>query len=255
MIVFNNDLLNTKFTFDYCFPFIKFILERLIFDMEIINFNDISPSGIGSIAEKEIKKGIFTYKIFDDFIHRYVFSFTNTITNSINPKYLTPEIDIFNFQIRVLDDVVNNYLEGKQFCYYITPKNPNNEALDSAILIPSNIYDGNNLIFALVCLQVTISKTLSKTLEEYHKFTLLAAEKFEKIYKIKIINKYFIFVLIKEYDNKVTQNSLIRAKIPFIFYSKELKQFLTPENSPICDVHQLKFIDYKIIDKPLEKSK
>ena len=251
MIVFNNDLLNTKFTFDYCFPFIKFVLERLIFDMEIINFNDISPSGIGAIVEKEIKKGIFTYKIFDNFIHRYVYSLN--IIKSKNLKYLKPEIDIFNFQIGVLDDVVNHPLEGVQFSYYITPKNPNNEALDSAILIPSNIYDENYLIFALVCLQVTISKTLSKTLEEYHQFTLLAAKKFEKIYGIKIINKYFIFVLIKEYDNKATQNSLIKARIPFIFYSKELKQFLTPEDTPINNVSQLMFIDYKIIDKPLEE--
>lgn len=102
-------------------------------------------------------------------------------------------------------------------------------------------------------MQVTISKILSKTLEEYHKFTLIAAEKFEKIYKIKIINKYFRFVLIKEYNNKSTQNSLIKSKIPFIFYSKELKQFLTPEDAPIDNVSQLMFKDCKIIDKPLEE--
>lgn len=253
IIAFNKDLLNTKFILDYCFPFVEYIFERIIFDMEIINFKDISPSGIGSFAEKEIKKGIFTFKIFEDFVHRYVYSFTNLKTDSINKKYLEPEVDVFNFKIEVLDDIKDNPLEGKLFSYYITPKNPNNEALDSAILIPSQIFDENNIIFSLVSLQVTINKTSIKTLREYHTFTLSAAEKFEKIYKIKIINKYFLFVLIKEYDNRSTQNSLIKANIPFIFYSKELKQFLTSENQPIDNVSQLLLKDYKIIDKPLEE--
>ena len=253
MITFNKDLLNAKFLLDYSFPFINYILERIIFDMEIINFKDISPSGIGSIAEKAIKKGIFTYEIFKDFIHRNVYSFNIVKKDSIDKKYLEPEIDVFNFKLGFLDDIVDNPLKGKLFSYYISPKNPNNEALDSSILIPSQIFDEDHINFYLIALQITISKTTIKNLEYYHQFTLLAAEKFEKIYKIKILKKYFLFVLIKEYDNKSTQDSLIKAKIPFIFYSKDFKQFFTAKNEPINNVSRFMANDYKIIDKPLEE--
>ena len=56
-----------------------------------------------------------------------------------------------------------------------------------------------------------------------------------------------------KFDNKSTQNSLEKAKIPFIFYSKELRQFLTADNKIIDNISQLRLKEAKIIDKPLEE--
>ena len=54
-----------------------------------------------------------------------------------------------------------------------------------------------------------------------------------------------------KFDNKSTQNSLEKAKIPFIFYSKELRQFLTADNKIIDNISQLRLKEAKIIDKPI----
>lgn len=253
IIIFNNNLLRSKFELDYAFPFIKYVLARLTFDLEVILFKGVDPSGSGSILEKEIKKAIFTYKSYKNFNYRTVYSFLNSDKTNIDEKYKTPEIDIFNFKELILDDIQYNPLIEKMYSYYIVPKLTNNPSLDSSILIPHKTFDENNMNYSLVSLQISINKKNLKTLEEYCKSTLEASKLFEKIYKIKIINKYFIFVLCKEYNNKTTQDSLENSKIPYIFYSLDSKKFHTIKNETINDISQLLQEQFKIIDKPIEE--
>ena len=68
----NNDLSSTNFKIDYVFPFMKFIITRLIFDYGNsgnITYNDISSSGIGSLLEKQIRNAIINDNIFKTTFH------------------------------------------------------------------------------------------------------------------------------------------------------------------------------------------
>lgn len=98
----------------------------------------------------------------------------------------------------------------------------NNESLDSLILISSSNLNQIDQEFYLISLQITINKTGNKLKcpMDYCNATIEAAKLLETIYKIKIKNKYFLFVLLKEYNNADTQTSLIRLKIPYIFFIK-----------------------------------
>jgi hypothetical protein len=106
----------------------------------------------------------------------------------------------------------------------------------------------------LVSLQITISKPELKTLREYHIATLNAAKLLEKIYKIKIIDKYFLFVLLLEYNNRIeTEKLLIKENIKFIYFSSKRNMFYFNDNTEINNIRQILLIDSIINDKPLEK--
>jgi len=252
-IIFNESVINDTFKLNYLYPFIKFVFSRLIFDLEKINLQHISPGGIGSILEKLIKKSLFTEKSYGEFNYRVVYSFINSITKVIENK--KSGIDIFNFRKINYDDIKENLLVEKSNCYYICPDLSNNPNLDSIILIPPDIYNPNNMKYWLISLQITINKPgrKMKSLQEYHSSTIQAALLMERIYRIKIINKYFIFVLLKEYNNEETKKELIKEKIPYIYYSSIDKKFHFHDDSKIINIKQLIKDDYIINDKPIEK--
>ena len=51
IIILNENIINSKFKLVYSFPFIKFVFMRLFYDLEVINLNHLSTSGIGSELE------------------------------------------------------------------------------------------------------------------------------------------------------------------------------------------------------------
>ena len=253
IIFFNKDILNSKFQIDYLFPFIKFVFARLNFDLETININNISPSGIGSILEKLILKAIFTHKTYGEFNYRKLYSFVNTDKSQLKSSNEESDIDIFNFRKLIYDDIKENLLVEKLGCYYICPKIPTNEFLDSIILIPPKVYNSNKMEYWIICLQITINKTKNlKSLSEYQLATINAAKLIEKIYKIKLIQKLFLFVLLKDYDNIETQNLLKKEGIPFIFFSASKNKFYFNEKLEIKSIRDLIKDEYVIIDKPIE---
>ena len=255
IIILNENIINSKFKLVYSFPFIKFVFMRLFYDLEVIDLNNLSPSGIGSELENIIKKAFFTHKNYGDFNYREVYSFENkNKTISKKEEKLLNNIDIFNFKKLCLDDLKKNLFVDKMNCYYICPKNPSNKLIDSIILIPPKIYDSNNLEYWLVSLQITISKPELKTLREYHIATLNAAKLLENIYNIKIIDKYFLFVLLLEYNNRIeTEKLLIKENIKFIYFSSKRNMFYFNDNTEINNIRQILLIDSIINDKPLEK--
>ena len=251
-IIFNELVIKDTFKLNYLYPFIKFVFARLIFDLEKINLQHISPGGIGSILEKLIKKSLFTEKSYGEFNYRAVYSFINSITKVIENKKSV--IDIFNFKKMNYDDIKENLLVEKSNCYYICPELSINPNLDSIILIPPDIYNPNEMQYWLISLQITINKPgrKRKSLQEYHSSTIQAALLMERIYHIKIINKYFVFVLLKEYNNEETKKELIKEKIPYIYYSSIDKKFHFQDDIQIINIKQLIKDDYIISDKPIE---
>jgi hypothetical protein len=74
-------------------------------------------------------------------------------------------------------------------------------------------------LYYSISLQITTNKKLKYILSEYHDAAISASNLAENIYNIKIVGKYFIFILLKEYDNQSTIDSLKLGKIPYIFFS------------------------------------
>ena len=283
----NKDISTSNFKIEYSFPFIRFIITRLIFEYgnsDNISYNDLSSSETGSILEKQIRKAIVYDQIFETFYLRNVWAFKKSLTsnknkidqkNNKNKEKIESEennnskvdnndkekeknifkIDFFNFNEVKYDDKIKNPLREFNMNYYIIPNNPNNELLDSAILIPICLHNNMEKKFNLVSLQITINKDEIYTIEEYHNATKIAAKLFEEIYDIKIINQYFIFVLAKDYENLTTQKNLLVAKIPFIFFSNIDNGFYLDMDQKLINVEQ--FLDNKFIileDKDLNKT-
>ena len=74
----NENISNYKFRIEYIFPFLKFVINRLLYEYgnnRCIKCSDLPPSGIGSFLEKQIRREILINKIFDDFHCRNVWNF------------------------------------------------------------------------------------------------------------------------------------------------------------------------------------
>ena len=250
IIHLNENLNNSLFKIDYAFPFIRYVIYKIICEngnSGNIYYNNLSPSGIGSFLEKQIRKAIVEGNTLGFFNFRSVWSFKEKgkekEASSLDKDSLKGAIDIFNFKTLNLDDINKCQLKDKNSNYYIVPSNPNNECLDSLILIPNNINENN---FDLISLQITINKKKIYSLEEYQNATSVASKKIAKIYEINIINKFFIFVLAKDYKNDTTQTKLIFNKIPFIFFSTYDSSFYFRNNSKIQEIQLMKQNEYKI---------
>ena len=257
----NDDISDSKFRIEYAFPFIRLIFSRLLFDYSednIIQFSDLSSSGIGSLLEKQIRKAIIIDGIFSNFSSRYVWTLKeflsikknkNQSKGKLENKY-KPKIDFFNLKELTYDDI-----DGKKnpldihLNYYIIPSCENNPMFDSIILIPCTMCNEKNKLFDLIALQISVNKRKIYSLEQYHNATNESIKYIENIYGIKINKKYFIFVLAKEYNNKKTQDDLILLRIPFIFFSSSKNCFYFDENKKIDSVKQLLNDKYKIFDK------
>ena len=253
----NKDLVNKKFRLEFSFPFIKFTISRLIFEIGnncIFDNSDISPSGFGSLLEKQIRKAIIIDKILETFYLRNVWSFNTTSNEKEKTK---TKIDFFNFENLNFDDKNKNPLKEFYANYYIIPHSSNNKLLDSIILIPIGLNNKKDKKFKLVSLQITINKNNIYNLDEYHNETCKAANLIKNIYDIIIEDKYFVFVLSKDYNNSETQKILIKLEIPFIFFSSIENCFYLNKNTKINSVVQFFDEKYKIQtikDKQREES-
>ena len=272
----NEDLLSTKFKIKYAFPFIKFIISRIVFDYgndRKINYIGLSSNGIGSLLEMEIRKALLANNNYIDFKIRNVWAFRKNLgfrkkkeldkknskkeieNKSIDEQEMTDsyvcKIDFFNFKEISYDDIVKNPLDNYNVNYYIIPHNMNNKFLDSIILIPSSLDNNNNKSFFLISLQITINKKKIYSLEEYTNETIIASNLIKEIYDINIIDNYFTFVLATDYNNSDTQKSLQILGIPFIFFSTFESYFYFDRNKEqrIDNIQQLLNEKFKIFNQ------
>ena len=216
IIDLNNQFNNKKFYLDYCFPFIKLILSKIIYMSDnnySINFKSLSGSAIGSFIEQKFKRSIVFEKCFSDKIElRYVWNFS--ILKEYDNKFID-QIDYNNFKEIVYDENIKN-LNLSKIIYYIVPGSQINKSLDAAILIPYT----EGVYFSLITLQLIKSKDYKiKEKEEYENAPFIAKDKFERLYKIKIKNVYFYFVLPNEFKTGPTIKDLIKKNISYILFS------------------------------------
>ena len=159
---------------------------------------------------------------------------------------IATKIDFFNLKELTYDDKINNPLKNYNVNYYIACHRSNNPLLDSVILIPCSNDNKNDKNFNLLSLQITISKWKIYTLEEYHQATEMAAIVMESTYGINIKDKYFSFVLSKEYESNKTQENLGKFGIPFIFFSSSENCFYFVNNKKIKEIYQLLSNEFKL---------
>ena len=251
----NEKISDSKFRIEFAFPFIKFVISRIIFDYgesRAIHYTDMSASGIGSILEKIIRKAIIVDKIFGDINSRYVWSLNKFLTPRIekdtnkqkSDKEYELNIDFFNFKEISYDDEKTNPLINYYQPYYIIPRNNINKILDSMLLVPCMLSNEIQKLYYSISLQITTNKKLKYILSEYHDAAISASNLAENIYNIKIVGKYFIFILLKEYDNQSTIDSLKLGKIPYIFFSSNDNAFLFDDGKKKID-----YITQLLIDK------
>ena len=275
----DKEISTSKFRIEYAFPFIKLIISRILFELgesKAIHYSDISGSGIGSFLEKIIRKTILLDKIYGDFHSRYVWALKRFITprkgknkskkeednqeeghqeednqeedNQEEEEVKSKEkksnlirdkkIDFFNLKEIKYDDEIENPLTDYSTPYYIIPDNQTNPILDSIILIPCKLANSDKS-FNSLSLQITIKKKKIYSLKEYHDASSTASSLTEKIYDIKIKNKYFLFVLEKDYDNTTTINILVEKNIPFVFFSSNEKYFYFNNGNKIPHINAI----------------
>lgn len=245
IINIDTNICNNSFKLEYSFPFIRFVISRLIYDqgnhgcLRHINQN----AGLGIFLEIQIKKSIIIEKILGEFEYRSFWSFDDL--GEVKHKDFNEQIDIFNLKEINLDDInrENNKLYEKN--YYICPEKSNNKLLDSILLIPDSKAKDT---FILIAFQITLKKNKIYSLAEYHEATSFASSKIKGVYGIEISKKYFVFVLAKDYNNTSTQTKLLLEKIPFIFYSTAEKKFFQNDKKEITCVNYLFDDNYKVKD-------
>lgn len=250
----NQDIAKFSFRIKYVFPFIKFIIRRILYDFREkrkLKYTDLSPSGFGNLLEIEIRDAIIIKKIFRDFFIRSVWSLDNKEIKKLdkNKDEYNTKIDFFNLKELTFDDEIDNPLDNSDFNYYIVPNEINNSLLDSIILLPCDIIDNSKKVFNMISFQITINKTNIKKLKDYHKACNSAAELFERIYNIKIKEKYFTFVLAKGYDNQKTQENLVIMEIPYVFFCSLENSFYFDNLEKIDSVYQFLDERFKIYGK------
>ena len=167
---------------------------------------------------------------------------------------ITTKIDFFNLKELIYDDKTKNPLINYNINYYIACHRSNNPLLDSVILIPCSHDNKKDKNFNLLGLQITINKWKIYTLEEYHQATEMAAIVMKSTYDINIKDKYFSFVLAKEYDNDKTQENLRKLGIPFIFFSSSDNCFYFTNKKEIKEINQLLNNEFKLSKDQKERS-
>ena len=241
---------DSRFRIEYSFPFIKFIISRMLFELgknKAIHYSDISGSGMGSFLEKIIRKALLLDKIYGDFNSRYVWALKRFITPRQGKNETKEEdkiekglnIDFFNLEVLKYDDETKNPLTNYYSPYYIIPDSQTNPIIDSIILLPCMLENSIHKTFDSLSLQITVNKKNIYSLEEYHKASTSASELTENIYDIKIRDKYFVFVLEKDYDNKTTIDKLITSNIPFIYFSSSENLFYSNKEEQIANIYSL----------------
>ena len=243
IINMDKDLKNKNFILDYSYDFIEIAFSKII-DMipssTIIDMKDLTGSGIGSLIENKIKRNLEK----NGFIIKNFWNFTSKSDSGNKSENEEKYIyDCNNYlKIKLVYDGEknrNSKLDYNKY-YYIVPGSETNRSLDSVILQPNN-----NKSFNMIFLQITKFKQNFKNKSEYIRDCILAKKKFESVYKIKINNMYFYFVLAKEFDNKDTKEELDTKNISYFYYSILDNNFLKDE---IIDLESLCDIEAEIYD-------
>ena len=170
-------------------------------------------------------------------------------------KDIQIKIDFFNLKQLTYDDKKSNPLINYNYNYYINCHRSNNPFLDSVILIPCSQDNAHEKIFNLLSFQITINKWKIYQLNKYHRATNNAAILMSKIYNITIKDKFFTFVLAKDYDNKKTQEDLDTLGIPFVFFSTIDNCFFFENNKIIDSIDKFLKDEFKISTDKNKKEK
>ena len=220
IINLSNQLKDTEFYFQFCFPFFGLILSKLIYmndNIYSINYKILSGSAKGSFIEQKIKRAIIIDKCFYENIKlRYVWNF-NCFNKEI-PKDII-EYDYENYEKINYDDKNINSNIPYSTCY-IVPGSQINRNIDSALLIPDNINEMYKT-FKLILFQIKQGDNFKiQSKKEYMNSSFIAKKKFEGLYGIKIANIYFYFILPKEYkiDDNIIKD-LENEDISYLFFS------------------------------------
>ena len=212
---------DTKFLFDYCFPFFGIIISKIIYMNEnyfSINYKNLSGSAIGSFLEQKFKRCIIYENCLKAQINlRYVWNFS-VLKECDKPL---EQIDYTNFEKIEYDENIKN-INLSSLLYYIVPGSQTNESLDSALLIPVS----DDKTFILMTFQIKSKDYKIKEKEIYIKSSFTTKEKFENLYKIKITKVYFYFILSKEFKTNAIINDLEDKKIKYLFFSFQNKTLL-----------------------------
>ena len=230
IIEINNNFHKHEYNFQYVFPFIGAIFAKIIYMNEnknVINFSNLNGSAIGSFLEEKIKKTIVYNDFFKKNINlRYVWNFSPATPKE---KIIDKKIDYLTFKEIQLDDCNKDFQKLiKNGIYYIIPNSQIIRSLDSALLIPGERENE----YILITFQITKGKDEEmKQKDDYIRDSFLAKIKFEKIYKIKITDVYFHFIIPKEFETDKTVENLNKQKISYFYYSIRNESFVDFNNN------------------------
>jgi len=231
-IYINQSLFNQKFDINFSFPFIEYVVNKIIEEYNndsSIDIEKLSGSAFGNAFEYKISENIVTNKYFSEKVfRRYVWTTSILKENQVNNKKNEIEDkkkkgDIRYINCPYLDDIYKAD-PLKYNIYYIKPENQINYLVDSLMIIKSQ---DNKYI--MIAFQITKYKNkdeiYSKSIyENYLKKNIKI--KFENLYNIKIVEIYFWYILSNEFKyNEDTCMFLNAQKIKYIFYSHRDKCF------------------------------
>ena len=274
-IKLNTKFKDTEFYFEFCFPFLEFIITKLIYMNEndySVAYNKLSGSAKGSFIEQKIRKALILDQNYGKIILRYVWNFKDVVKNESKPIC---EYDFENYKNIYYDDKKidndgkkndndkqkddnnkNKKIEIQNCVYYIVPGSQTNKNIDSALLIP-DLFTGEEKQFKFISFQIKQGNVEIKNKREYINSSFIAKKKFEKLYNIKISKVFFYFILGKEFTNDNAITDLKDKKISCIFFSFIEKYLYQKDNSKVKKLSDLINPDaeiFQIDDKNEEKN-
>ena len=204
-IRFNDSIISKKFKLNYSFPFIEYVLNKMIdeYDNETkIDIKYMSGSAFGNALELKLRNYMEGLKQKVEIRNVWSLNFINE--NIKKNKLLEIENKTFNsIRYKNLEDIcIIKPLKDSNF-FYFHPENSDNFLLDSILII--NHGNNNFSMIAFRNVKYTV-KIKIKSKEFYRDYILQNVKtKFEKLYDINIISIYLWFILGD--DNKDNYNN------------------------------------------------
>ena len=233
VMIFNESLENSSFKLRYSFPFIENVIENMIEgynNNDKININELSGSAYGNALEIKIRENLNKFK--EKIEIRNIWSLS-AISESTKKKILSKinENKDSSKRYHDLEDITEiKDIKSSNFNYfYFKPQNQDNKYFDSIFLVKLD-----NQKFNIIALQITKNKQRKnvKDKKKYSDFLIdEIKKKFEKLYKIEIVEIYFLYILS---DETLENNSLCKilndSEINYAFYSIKNKCFYKERN-------------------------
>ena len=243
-ISFNDSIIEKKFSINYSFPFIEYVLNNIIEEYNSntkINIKDLSGSAFGNALELKIRNHLSEFKEKIDIRKVWVLNLLSEKVKKSKVKEIENKT-LNSYRYLNLEDICH-LKPLKDFNYfYFHPESIDNYLFDSILII--NHRDNN---FSLIAFQITKYKNQDeiKSKQQYKNYIINNVKiKFEQLYNINIINIYFWFILSNEYIEKNnTCIDLNYQKIKYIFYSIDQKCFFEERN--INKINNLLFFEKK----------